>query len=171
MKKVILICMLCCFCLSGCYVHFDLDITDFMDNETFMNGIVEKIITAINNEDVDSFYNLFSDNVQTDCVTLETDVEMLIQKFGDDIVTFKKIGGVNHEKRASYGKQSIIVRASYMVETESQTFYIALQYCKKDTFDRDNAGLHSLYMISAEDHQAPHVYWGGSQWLPGVVLE
>lgn len=133
--------------------------------------LLENIVAAISKEDSAAIKELFSNNAKALAVSLDSDAERFVQMFEGSIATYYRAGGSNTERSVEHGKTRVDVKSSYIIKTENHKYYIAIQYCKMDTFDSNNIGLNSINITTDKYYLSNFVYRGDGQWSPGITFD
>ena len=153
MKKILLIILVlsisiffgaCSFLGDRIYAFTDTD-REFTD-KTFA-----KLIDAINNKDESELRNLFSVNTQNSAKNFEDSINYLINFFKEQTLEFEKTDGVGSKGHYEDGKKVIELITTYNVKSNEQKYYFAINLIRCDTFDNNNEGVISLYIINAKD--------------------
>lgn len=178
MKKriaVIAIIISLMFSLSACaHLGFLHGIsTVLVDNGTHADNTAQQLVEAISNQNVAGVRSLFSDASAEQTEALDEQIKAMFSFIQGDVVAFGKASerGVGGGSESKYGKRRHYITASFHIETTSNVYYIAFRQTLTDSFDWDNIGVTSIYIISAEDWPDDTVYRGNSAWTPGINID
>lgn len=141
------------------------------DSFSSEEAVFEEIINTVLKDDPAALKKLFSNSAQRSSPALDSDIKRFIKMFNGEIVTYYRAGGSNTNRKSEHGKISIDIRSSYIVETKSHKYYIAIKYCTKDTFDPNNIGLNCINIITEKDYLSSSVYRGNGHWTPGITFD
>lgn len=133
-------------------------------------GLLQELIQALEQKDAQTIKSLFSANTVSAVPELDAQITRLCD-FYTGSVTETVDKGLYAQLSKEIGCRSEVIQASYDLTTTEGAYRIAFQFCTIDTENPGEEGLHSLYMIRAEDSDMDFSYWGGHQWMPGVVIE
>ena len=138
-------------------------------NLTKIDPFVELLANTIDQKDSYSFKNLWAPNVLANDID-ESEIEGLFQFFEGSLISAEELGCSEYESKDGdihYAEIDI----SGNVQTSDKTYRIALKVCIVDSVDINNVGIHSLYIIDAENTDMDFGYWGNHEWSPGITID
>ena len=139
-------------------------------DEQMANARLEEVFNLISNRDEEALRTLFSKNA----VLLSNDLDQTIIDLFDyvhGILVSYCDRGLNGESGFDDGKSYEILFSSYDIVTTEQKYRVAIKECVKNTFDLDEVGIWSLYIIKTEDDTNPKIaYRGDDCYLPGIHI-
>ena len=140
------------------------------DEETIVKETVDKMITALELQDKDSFVDLFSKNAR-ESVLFHQKVNEFFILVSSDNISFDSSPGVASESDYEKGKKRTYVYDSFLIETKEKKYYLAICMCTSDTFDNANVGIKSVYIIDAGQWKEDYEYGGDGMWQIGIHIE
>lgn len=142
----------------------------FLDSDhDFSDKTFAKLIDSINSKDEVALKSLFAANVQNSFENFDDSVNQLINFFKSENLTFERTNGVGSTGEFEDGKKMIELIATYNVTSKKYKYYIRVSMTKYNTFDENNSGMLSLYIINAKDWKENSVY-GVSEDTPGIHI-
>ena len=113
---------------------------------------------------------LFSDSTLTLVNSIDNQIDELMHFYQGEMVSYERFGPIS-----SYSKDgdhfSVIIRGSYDIKTTEGSYRISFKANLKDTDVPAEIGLHSLYIIKAEDSNMEYAYWCSEDAIPGIIIE
>ena len=173
MKKIYLLLIALMFLLTSCsFGGLNMGIFD-EDDESIANNTFKQIVNAIKCQDKTALETLFSEKVHEEVSNFDVDATDFLNFIQGEITSFDDAAeaGVGTDGEIEYGKKRKEIQSSFGVETSEQKYYIAIRECTVDTFDPDNVGIKSIYIINAKDWKEDYVYRGDGKWTPGIVID
>ena len=161
--------LLCALLLNSC--SFAQNVRWIQESENILNQTMEKMLNAVQNEDKKAFLELFSKNVCEDCEEIEEKAEELFVFFEGDIVEFGNSSYVWDECVFEDGKRRKVSEGTYWIQTSEKNYYIAFHECIVDTFNKDNVGVISIYIIEADKWTEDYIYRGDGEWKTGINID
>ena len=142
------------------------------NNESIANNTFEQIVNAIKNQDKTMLEALFSEKVRNEVINFDVDATDFLNFIQEEIISFDDAtkAGIGIDGDIEHGKKRKEIQSSFCVETSEQKYYIAIRECTEDTFDRDNVGVKSIYIINANDWKEDYVYRGDGKWTLGINI-
>lgn len=170
-SKIGLLIILCLFAFSSC-TFLENSAERVFDHDAYMvKKYVKKMVNAIQCEDKDAFTELFSATAIGDSEMFLNKVDELFSFIQGEIISFGSTPGVASDSDYEYGKRRTVVYASYWIETEIHRYYLAIRVCTLDTFDKNNIGIKSIYIIDADEWKEDYEYGGDGNWTPGINID
>ena len=160
----------CSFSACG-FIEFNSVVSSaLVDNAEVANNTFQKIITAVSNRDANAIKKLFSNNVKQQVDDMDEKISELFEFIQGDIISYSdaKDRGVGVSTKTEHGKRRKDIQPCFCLTTSMHTYYFAIRECMVDTFDPNNEGLLSIYIIDADDWTEAYVYRGDSAWTPGI---
>ena len=167
--KLLCIIMALAIILSACTVNPQ-RLMDFKASDKIANDTCRQIIEAIQKQDAVALKSLFAAAVQDDIDTLEQDIDTLFNFIQGDITFFSQ-AGILPEYTKNYGERTTIIKASFLIETNTNTYCMAIKECAEDTVNAQNVGIISIYIINAVVWNSDYVYYGGGEWKQGIHIK
>ncbi len=158
----------CTLSLSSC--------TFISDSEKYLSGdqrtieAFSKILDAIMEEDKKALSELFSKEAFENAADFEKSQEELLELFKDKELKYEKRDGWSESSQTQYGNMQKSICSGFTVFADDQTFYAAMKYCSVDSMDRENEGVISIYLISAEEWETSESYMGDGKWTNGIHI-
>lgn len=149
-----------------CY-YVDLDYLKTADR-TF-----DKLAEAIKNKDKEKMKSVFSKNAIKEAKTLDKDIEELFGFVKGDVVSYgrTKYSGMMSDSTYDYGKEKTMISPCFTLKTDEAKYYLGIQQCAKDDFDRDNEGIIYFCIINAEDWKEDGFYMHYYENASGIIIE
>ena len=115
------------------------------------------LFTAIENKDKQACEKLFAKKVRNS-QDFDKQIEELFEYFDGKVVSYEE-NGLQTSSSSEEGEQS------------KEYYRVALLDVIYDDFDSDNCGIHSLYIIKAnEDTDLTYSYWGDHKYTKGINI-
>ncbi len=133
------------------------------DKET-TDEIFAEILTAISSKDDNKMKGIFSEKI----VNEVRNIAELFAYFDGKVENYTGIFPYTEES-FSEGSRFQAVESSYDVTTVEGMYRVAFRYVLQDDTNKDNVGLHSLYIIKVVDADE-YVYWGDGSFSPGIHI-
>ena len=170
MKKIYLLLIAVTFLLTSCSLG-GLNMAFFEDDNQVAYNTFKQVVNAIQRKDETVLKNLFSKRVRNEVSDFDESVVDLLDFFQGEVISFDDRAGVGVDETIEYGKKRKEIQSSNSVKTSEQKYYIAIKECTKDTFDSDNVGVISVYIINAENWNVTVTYRGDGKWTLGIVID
>lgn len=134
------------------------------------DDVFEQIIDAIEGDDTSALRELFSISTVAAIDNFDEDINALIDFYEGEMISYKRYGPGSHASKegTSYTKD---VFASFDVTTNLAKYRLAIRFCTIDSENSENLGVHSLYIIKAENSDMDFAYWGNDIWNIGINIE
>ena len=149
-KILLLITVALCFLNSCGGVRIDML---GYNEEKDINAKFEKIIIAINENDMDAIKAFFSKNTLDEDDSLDENIEKLFTFIQGTIDSWEKRVGSSTSDSKDRGHRKREFSVSYDVNTGEQQYYFSLDYCSIDTKQPENVGLYLLLVVKNEDEE------------------
>lgn len=132
--------------------------------------VIDTLLNAESEMNTQAILALFAPSIANATHGLEADIASFQEFVQGDVITIERHGPSVHEIRDGdvHVKEYI---ASFDVTTTETEYRIAMKFLTIDTASPDNIGLHSVYVVLAEDTDTTFTYWGGDVWNAGIVIE
>ncbi len=134
---------------------------------------VEEVLNAIQSKNNDMLTSLFSEVSLNKAATFDESVQELFDYFEGTVESYDEDGiGTFADTTKEIHRIVQIMESSCDVETTECKYRFAIQYVTKDTANRRNLGLHSLYIIKVQDDDTypEYAYWGDGEFTPGIHI-
>ncbi len=125
-----------------------------MDDESIANKQFEKLIDAIQTQDIDAVRALFSENALKEAENADESIQAMFDYFHGTMASYNDwagpnvIAGNNDDGTGRYWKRYY---STYDIETTQDKYRLAMETITADTTDAGNVGIRSLYIIRFED--------------------
>lgn len=162
MKKIFCVVLLCILLmLSGC---------SWAENDnTICLQKIKEIVSILDADNREKINELFAQNSLDRMDNFADDVASLFEYYEGTSTSIKKSGGLVVLDKSNYGKVSKIYDMSYTVKTNVAEYSIAMRWCPKDDFDRNNIGIHYIYILNSKYNPYPEEkYWGDGTGTEGI---
>lgn len=169
MAKICILLIACMFTFSSCTFLKNSTRKLFNDSESIMEKTLEEMVSAIQSQDEIAFAEMFSITVQGNTEEFLSKVNELFTFIEGEIKSFGFIPGISESSDYHYGKKRIVANASCWLETTEHKYYLSICECTIDTFDKNNVGVKSVYIIDADEWKEECAYIGGD--APGINID
>ena len=127
------------------------------------------LFTAIENKDKQACEKLFAKKVRNS-QDFDKQIEELFEYFDGKVVSYEE-NGLQTSSSSEEGEQSKEYYSSFELKSDRTNYRVALLDVIYDDFDSDNCGIHSLYIIKAnEDTDLTYSYWGDHEYTKGINI-
>lgn len=141
------------------------------DEREVANVKMDILLDTIKNKDKVTLKSLFSKNVITQLIDFDQSIYSLFDYFQGDFVSYDDMSGSGGEITYDYGNKQEILYSSYDVKTSHSEYRFAIKTVIIDASDKDNEGIHSLYIIKKEDDIDSQLgYIGDNKFTPGIHI-
>lgn len=171
MKKLIPWLIILIITLSGCGTRMPNYRKKAADSTTWIKKTIADMISAIESEDKESFVKLFSKNTRSEAEAFSEDVDAFYDFIQGKVESYSLSPGGSASKEVEYGKVIREVYATFCLVTTENTYYIALKECIIDSWNSENEGVISLYIINKKDWQTEFEYHGDGLWTEGINIQ
>ncbi len=113
---------------------------------------IKQIISAIKDKDRESLKSLFSKEALDKADGFENDVDYLFELLQGNVDTWERDGWSSDESIKD-GKKSLMIRFSFNVKTDKDTYHFFVIDYNKDTINPDNQGVYMLELIKFTDEK------------------
>ena len=168
MRKFLLVILAFVFFLNSCsFVGGNMQNRE----ERISNNLTEKIIEACESKNWTLFNDLFAKNAINKSENFSKDAQNLVSYYKGEFVSYENRGSeIDKARIDSY--ETEIFYTSYDVVTTEGVFRIATKYINTDTYESDNVGLWSLFIISMEkDGHPDYAYRGDTGYPAGIYID
>lgn len=164
MKKYILIFITMILTLTGCMgkEKMGFNSRDKMNMQT-----ADRIVECINKEDVDGMYNLFSEDVRIDNLTLKEDIIKLYKYLNGRIKSYEK-WAVGSTTDIEKGKNSTYYYSKFKMIINEVEYYLYYIYYPKNDFNVAKEGVETLKIVKIDEADKYFCYW--QDMKPGIFL-
>ena len=132
---------------------------------------MDSILEAIKNKDRIAFSLLFSRKAVAEAKDFEQSITDLFAYCQGNFESYDDWGGPEGDETLNNGDKQKVLYSSYDVKTDGAEYRFAIQDFVVDTADEDNVGIHSLYVIKAEDDVDRQIgYRGDNCFAPGIHI-
>ena len=142
------------------------------DDEEVALENFKKILTAIEENDSQVLKELFAKTTSFEVADLSESINKLMDFVEGKVTSIDDwggpatYGGINEDGSGRVWKD---IESTFDVETTEGKYRFAVQLYTNDTANKDNVGVHSIYVIKAEDDPDSECAYGGDgKWTPGI---
>ena len=136
------------------------------------NAYMDKVVEALQKGDKDALKAMFSKNAIEEAENFDESIDDLFDFFQGDFVSYNDWGALSVEEGKNddgTGRNWKEISSTYDVVTNKQEYRFAIiKNFVIDTANPDNIGIHSLYVILAENTDRQRAYWGDAKDTPGI---
>jgi hypothetical protein len=141
---------------------------NFESDDEIAEDNLEKLLSAIQSEDVNRVKSLFASNISSEIESFDSSVTDLIEYY-DGVVDSYTTGGLGTETDRDSGIEKKWFNMSYDVTTTEDIYRVAIIWYVKDTSDSGNVGIWSLYILRFSEDEYPEMSYGGDGlWTNGI---
>ena len=138
-----------------------------MDDESIANKQFEKLIDAIQTQDIDAVRALFSENALKEAENADESIQAMFDYFHGTMASYNDWAGPN----VIAGNNDDGTGRYYDIETTQDKYRLAMEIIMTDTTDAGNVGIRSLYIIRFEDDTDQDcAYRGDGAYTPGINI-
>ena len=172
MKKIYVLLLTGVLFLSSCswaglHTKFFLENDGPAAKKTF-----EQVLEAIQAQDTEALRKMFSKAALSEAENMDERVTSLIEFFQGKVLSIDDWGGPSASESILYGEKTKELRSTFDVETSERKYRFALKEVTVDTANKDNVGIHSIYIKQVKDGEnLMSAYWGDGKWTPGINIE
>lgn len=171
MVKICLLLIACIFSFASCAFLKNSTGRLHDDDEGIIKETVGEMVSAIQRQDKIAFAELFSMTAQGNTDEFLSKVNEVFSFIQGEIISFGSTPGVASDSDYEYGKKRTVVYASYWLETTEHKYYLAICECTIDTFNKNNVGVKSIYIIDADEWKEDYEYGGDGNWALGINID
>lgn len=135
------------------------------------NNTLELLLDGIKKRDKEAIRELFSKQAIEEAGNFEESLDDLLCFFKGEIISYDDWAGVGTDGVYQDGKKRTELQSSFDITTSEQTYHMAIKECTIDTFDQNNVGVMSVYIITADNWKKDVAYRGDGKWTPGIVIK
>ena len=133
---------------------------------------IDSLINAMELKDGDTLTGMFSNEAINADENFKEDLEKLFDYFQGNFVSRSSQGNINAFDEVENDERKRILYFSYDIKTTTETYRVAVCQIVKDTSNKDNVGIHSMYIIKLKDDvDANVVYRGDDKNTPGINID
>ena len=133
-----LLLIICAFVFSGKFAEESCEKT------------INEVLHAIENNDEKKFVSMFSEAAINDSESFEENISKLFVGFKGEIINVRKGGHSGAEDIDGFYKKETH-QAWYQVDTTEGDYIFVIIQCFKDTRNRNNVGVSTVYVIKTEN--------------------
>ena len=141
----------------------------FNDDDITAKNMLATFLEAVETADQDMIMQLFAPNIAS-TTAIEEHIDGIINYYKGTTSYIEYVGGMGSRSQND-GITTDHYMATFKVSTSEQEYRIAIKICYEDTADSGNVGIHSIYIIKAENADPVFAYWGGHVWDNGIIIE
>jgi hypothetical protein len=172
MKKIIVFFVTtCCLFLHACSPGGDNMFSIYTTDHDETKACMDKLCEALQNRDKDALKALLSKNVVYAVEDTDAQVDALFDYFVGEYQSYYDPAATSTSAEKYDGKKRKYHEMTYEVYTNTNQYRVAILYYVYDTFDKDNEGIYSLYILNATDDSDLSVcYRGDGKYTPGINI-
>ncbi len=142
-----------------------------VSDEEIADATVEKVISAVKDDDASALISLFSSNIRQS-TELRGSAEVLIDFIEGDIVSCTRAAehGVGVDERRRDSKRVKQLNSSFTIETTEAVYHVGIYECVRDDYDDGNVGICSLSIIRDEDRNTDS-YYRTDREAVGIIID
>lgn len=129
-----------------------------------------KVINAIQMRDINTLRNLFSKKTISCFEDFESEITALCDYYQGEMISYNDWSGPQIDMKKEDGCYQKSLKSSYDVNTDKGNYRFAIQLYSVDTFDKNNVGIYSLYIVNANHSDCQFAYAGDGQWTSGIHI-
>ncbi|MBO5321264.1 MAG: DUF5104 domain-containing protein [Clostridia bacterium] len=131
----------------------------------------EIILEALESQSNELLTMQFSTEYVNNTSGFSATVEELFDYFNGEVLSYNDWGGPLVETTKENDQVFQTMEATLDVQTTECEYRLAIKYVTKDTSNPKNVGVHSLYVIKANDDIClEYAYWGDGKFTPGINI-
>ncbi len=170
-RIIILINLMCILLLSSCSGSSTSGVLGINNERAYAKAKMNEVLDSIENNDNESLKKLFSKKAITQLNDIDQSIYSLFDYFQGDFVSYDDWAGSGGETTWDNGYKQEIIYSSFDVKTSTNEYRFAFKIVTVDTADKDNVGIHSLYIIKMEDDIDPELgYVGDNKYTAGIHI-
>ena len=162
-------------CLNAC--SFDLGGEDMFDSRVYSeqdiaNAMLDEVLITIKNKDSDGLKSLFAKNAVADLESFDNEIKEFFDYFKGDFISYDDHSAVDSRETINSGESRKTLFSTYDIVTTEESYRVAIKDICEDTFNEDNVGIWSIYIIRLEDDTNPEfAYRGDDKYTPGINFD
>ena len=156
LKKIVFLLISTCFLFTSCSKINDISKV-LTDEDLLLNETFSQIIDAIQNKDEPSLIAMFSQNAQNNDTEMHSEILVLFDLFCNKSISFDSDPG-QKSSRYYYGEMRRVISSTFTVYVDTQTYYVDMQLCTVDSFDRQEEGIIYISVINSENWENNYTY-------------
>ena len=170
MKRMILIITLTAVIISATACDALLSSRLYDDFSQQAQAHFEAIIECIETQNAAGLKEMFSPDTRNQVPSLDIQIQQLFAFCTGKMESFTK-SAIGSSKSRDVGSNYQEVFTTYDFTTRDGNYRMAFLFCSIASENPDNIGLHSVFIIRAENSDRNRAYWGGDEWIPGVTIQ
>lgn len=164
MKKLIcgiLTCVL--FVTSGCIL--------WPSDDSVCQEKMQQLIAILDTDNAEALNGAFAKNSMKQINGFSSQAADLFAYYQGTSCNISEHNGLTVTDKFDHGKSSKVFNISYKVETDVAAYSLAVKWCIEDDFDKDNIGIHYIYILDSENDPFPEYrYWGDGTGTEGIFV-
>jgi hypothetical protein len=158
MKRIFaaVLCLICLLSISGCKPF----LTD--PEQVIYSKTVKEFLTALDHQDSDALYCLFSVAVQEERQDLKEKIEELLLIYPGPTDQIGNISSLAGESAQEMGREYRNAFTVFPVLSEGKYYWVYLDLMYENTFDKDQIGITQINFYTADAYCA---IWSGAEQL------
>ena len=146
-------------CLPGFFIDTDSDAA---------RKDLESLIKCMENDDHDGVKNLFAANRISDMEGFEEDIDELLLYFNGEVTSIKSSGTMtDNDVNGNIRKKWYVVGGDIVTTTD--TYFLCSYWCEKDTSDKNNVGIWSIFIFNHNDNPDRDFSFYPGEWGDEVM--
>lgn len=140
------------------------------DQRTVMQEL-DNVVKAVQQKDAALLRSLFSENALAEAAGFDEATQELFAYFTGEVISCNIQAGPAVETTKEDGHILQRMDTSFEIQTSAAHYRLAMTYIAEDTADRNNEGIHCLYIIRGEDDRnLQEAYWGDGHDTAGIHI-
>lgn len=140
-------------------------------DQQIANERLDAFLQALENKDNKTLKSLFSAKAVSESDSFENDLQSMLDYFEGVTASYNNQSPISVEKERDEDFEKKTIFSTYDIQTDKQTYRIAIQDVIYNTYDEDDVGIHSLYIIIMSDDTDPnYAYRGDGKNTPGINI-
>ena len=143
----------------------------FKSDDQIAKEKLDAVLQALEIEDSEALKKLFSPKAISESDNFENDLQALFDYFDGVTVSVGEYSPLHVSKKRDEDLERKIIYSTYDIQTDKQTYRIAMQDIIYNTYEENNVGIYSLYIIiMSEDTDPTYAYNGDGKYTPGINI-
>lgn len=160
-----------CLVLCSCSINIGNLGRYFKSDQQIARERLDLLLSSLQNKDRNALSSLFSEKSIKDAKDFQNNIDKLFEYFEGTNIKYDDYSPLNIENKRDGNLVKKTIYSSYDVQTETQTYRIAIQDIITNTYEKDNVGFYSIYIIIlSEDTDPQYTYRGDGNDTPGINI-
>lgn len=143
----------------------------FKDKNFIADETAQKIVSTIKNDSVDEFETIFTNNVRIGS-DFKENAKQFIDFVEGDVLSFTKpsTDGVGAEGYKNNGEAWKQIFFHFDIQTTTNLYHVAVKQYTTNSFNINDIGVMSLYIIDSQNWLGNYVFGGDGKWTEGINI-